>query len=132
MNENEIAKQIVDAAYHVHVALGPGLLEHVYEVALAHELTKRGFQVQRQVSIPMKYDGISFEEGFRADLIVDALVLIELKSVEGLSAVHPKQTLTYLKLMNLKLGLLINFGEAKIKDGIKRIINGQLEEALCS
>ncbi|MEM1058621.1 MAG: GxxExxY protein [Verrucomicrobiota bacterium] len=132
MNENEISKHIVDAAYRVHVNLGPGLLEHVYEVVLAHELEKRELDVRRQVPVSITYDGLAFDEGYRADLIVNGLVLVELKSIEALSPVHPKQVLTYLRLLDLKLGLLINFNEAKIKNGIKRIINGQLQEALCS
>jgi GxxExxY protein len=125
--ENDIAAVIVDAAYHVHLALGPGLMETVYEVALEHDLTKRGFDVERQTPVHVEYDGIKFEEGFRADLIVNKCVMIELKSVESLAPVHKKQLLTYLRLTGLKLGLLINFGAALIKDGIVRAVNG-LEE----
>jgi GxxExxY protein len=124
MNENEIGKIVVDAAVELHKELGPGLLETVYEVLLAHELQKRGLVVERQVPIPIKYHGIEFLEGFRADLIVDKRVIIELKSVESISNAHKKQVLTYLKLTNLKLGYLLNFGEALMKDGISRIING--------
>jgi GxxExxY protein len=124
MTENEIAAQIVDAAYKIHTRLGPGLLESVYEVVLAHELKKRGLRVVRQVPIPIIYDDIKFDEGFRADLIVEGKVIVELKSVEALLPVHKKQVLTHLRLANLKLGLLINFGEALIKDGISRIVNG--------
>lgn len=120
---NIISGQIVDAAMHVHTRLGPGLLESVYERVLAYELEKRGLKVERQVSIPLRYDDLSFEEGFRADLIVDDDVLVELKSVEALAPVHSKQVLTYLKLTNLRLGLLINFGAPLLKDGIKRIAN---------
>lgn len=120
---NIISGQIVDAAMQVHTRLGPGLLESIYERVLAYELVKRGLKVGRQVAIPLRYDNLSFEEGFRADLIVDETVLVELKSVEVLAPVHGKQVLTYLKLTNLRLGLLINFGAAMLKDGIKRIAN---------
>ena len=124
MTENEIAKIVVDACYQIHTRLGPGLLESVYERILEHELKKRGLKVARQVSIPVVYDGMEFEEGFKADLIVNSLVILELKSVEKTAPVHRKQTLTYLKLTGLKLGLLINFGAPLIKDGIFRLVNG--------
>lgn len=124
MTENEVAKEIVDAAYKIHTALGPGLLETVYEVVLVHELKKRGLQVVRQEPIPIQYGSIRFEEGFRADLIVDDKVIVELKSVESVSPVHKKQLLTYLRLANKRLGLLINFGEELIRDGITRVVNG--------
>jgi GxxExxY protein len=127
MTENEIAKQIVDAAFKVHVVLGPGLLESVYEVILQHELQKRGFTVIRQQPLPIVYEGPHFEEGFRADLIVEDSVILEIKSVEKLSPVHYKQLLTYLRLADKRLGLLINFGEALIKTGIKRVVNGLVE-----
>jgi GxxExxY protein len=127
MTENEIARLVVNAAYQVHTALGPGLLESVYEVALAHECHKAGLRVVRQQPIPVCYDGIAFEEGFRADLVIEDKLLVELKSVEELAPVHKKQLLTYLRLTDKRLGLLINFGAALIKDGIKRIVNG-LEE----
>ena len=122
-SENQIAKQIVDAAYHIHTRLGPGLLESVYEVVLAHELRKRGLVVRRQVSVPVFFDGLRFDEGFRADLVVDDQVVVELKSVETVAPVHKKQLLTYLRLMDKRLGLLVNFGEALIKDGISRVVN---------
>jgi GxxExxY protein len=124
MTENEIAMQIVDAAFKIHTTLGPGLLETVYEVVLAHELQKRGLRVERQVPIPIEWEGIKFNEGFRADLIVEDKVIVELKSIETVAPVHKKQVLTHLRLMNLKLGLLINFGEELIKNGISRIVNG--------
>jgi len=127
MNENEIAKGILDAAFLVHTKLGPGLLESVYEVVLAHELRKIGVAVERQRSMPITYDGILFEEGYRADLLVESKVVVELKSVAALSAGHSKQVLTQLRLSGLKLGLLINFGETHLKNGIKRIINGELD-----
>lgn len=123
MTENEIAKIVVDAAYHIHVKLGPGLLESVYESVLAYELKKRGLRVVRQQPIPVVYDELQFDEGFRADLIVNDLVIIELKSVEKIHPVHKKQLLTYLRLADRRLGLLINFAEALIKDGISRIAN---------
>ncbi|MBU4185101.1 MAG: GxxExxY protein [Proteobacteria bacterium] len=124
MTENEIAKEIVDAAYHVHRKLGPGLLESVYEVILAHELKKRGMKVERQVPVAIVFDGIKFDEGFRADLIVENKVIVELKSVEKILPVHKKQLLTYLRLADKKLGLLINFGSELIRDGISRVVNG--------
>jgi GxxExxY protein len=122
--ENDIAAVIVDAAYRVHLALGPGLMETVYEVALEHDLKKRGLDVKRQTPVRVEYDGLQFEEGFRADLIVNDCVIIELKSVEAFAPVHKKQLLTYLRLMGIKLGLLINFGAPLIKDGIVRVVNG--------
>jgi len=125
--ENEIATQVVDAAYRVHTGLGPGLLETVYEVVLAHELKKRGLRLVRQQPIPIEYDGIKFDEGFRADVIVEDKVILELKSVEQLARVHHKQLLTYLRLADKRLGLLINFGDEYIKDGIKRIVNNLQE-----
>ena len=127
MTENEIATIVVDSAYRVHVALGPGLLESVYEVALSHEIEKRGLKAERQVAVPLEYDGIRFDEGFRADIFVEEEVIVELKAVEKVLPVHKKQVLTYLRLTNSRLGLLINFGAPLIKDGITRIVNG-LEE----
>jgi len=126
MNENEIGAIIVDCAVNVHRSLGPGLLETVYEVVLAHELEGCGLLVNRQVSIPITYNGINFNEGFRADIVVEDKVIIELKSVESVNRVHKKQVLTYLKLTNYKLGYLLNFGEALMKDGLSRIINGDI------
>ena len=127
MKENRIAKEIVDASFNIHLSLGPGLLESVYEVVLAHELVKRGLYVERQKTISIQYNGLVFDEGFRADIVVERLVIVELKSVENIAPVHKKQLLTYLRLTNKKLGLLINFGSALIKNGIFRIVNG-LEE----
>ena len=129
MTENKIAKIIVDAAYQIHVRLGPGLLESVYETVLAYELKKRGLNVVRQVPVPVIYDDLDFDEGFRADLIVEDRVIIELKSVENILPVHKKQLLTYLRLKDCRLGLLINFGEALIKDGISRIANGLKDDS---
>jgi GxxExxY protein len=123
MHENDISGAIVDAAIKVHTALGPGLLESVYEAALAHELEKRGLPVNRQVPLPVVYEEVRLEEGFRADLVVGGKVMVELKSVDRIADVHKKQLLTYLKLTGMKLGLLINFNEALIKDGITRIVN---------
>ena len=127
MKENEIAAIVVDASFRVHCALGPGLLESVYERALAHELRKRHLFVQCQVPIPIVYDDLTFDQGFIADLIVENSVILELKSVEKVAAVHKKQLLTYLRLTNMRLGLLVNFGEALIRDGISRVINGALD-----
>ena len=132
MTENEISKVVVDAAIHVHRALGVGLYESVYEAVLAHELEKRGLKVERQVPISIEYDGLKFDEGFRADLIVEGKVVIELKSVESLSATHRKQIQTYLRLTGLKLGLLLNFGAALMKDGIVRAVNGLKEDRFAS
>jgi GxxExxY protein len=128
MTENEIAKQILDAAFLVHTKLGPGLLESVYEVIIAYELKKRGLTAERQKAMPIIYDDIRFDEAFRSDIVVNGKVITELKSVEALLPVHAKQVLTQLRLSGLKLGLLINFGEAHLKNGIKRIINGRLDE----
>jgi GxxExxY protein len=127
MSENDIAKQVLDAAFLVHTKLGPGVFESVYEVVLTHELCKKGLRVERQKPMAILYDGIRFDEAFRADLVVNEKVIVELKSVETLSPVHAKQLLTQLRLTELKLGLLINFGEAHLKNGIKRIINGQID-----
>jgi GxxExxY protein len=124
MNENEIAKEVVDAAFRVHTKLGPGLLESVYEVALDHELKKKGFSIVRQKAVPVKYDDLVFDVGFRADIIVEDMVILELKSVEATVPVHKKQLLTYLRLADKKLGLLINFGAPLIKNGVSRIVNG--------
>lgn len=120
---NDVSGQIVDAAIHIHMKLGPGLLESVYTRLLAYELEKRGLVAEREVPVPVVYDDIRFEEGFRADLIVEKSVIVGLKSVETLAPVHSKQLLTYLKLMDYRLGLLINFGAPLLKDGIKRIAN---------
>jgi GxxExxY protein len=127
MRENEVGKLVLDAAFKVHTALGPGLLESVYEVILAHALRKVGLTVDRQRPIAIHYDGLAFDEGFRADLVVENLVIVELKSVQVLAPVHSKQLLTQLRLANLKLGLLINFGEEHLKNGIKRVVNGLRE-----
>jgi len=123
MTENEIAKQVVDAAYNLHCALGPGLLEHIYEVLLEHELKKRGLSVVRQVPVPIVYDEIRFEEALRLDMIVEEKVVVEIKSVENLHPKHKKQVISYLRLADKRLGLLINFNEDKIKDGITRLVN---------
>jgi GxxExxY protein len=123
MTENEISKIIVDVAFKIHSRLGPGLLESVYEEIMFFELNKFGLRVERQRGVPVVWDNIKMEIGFRADLIVENKVIIELKSVEIIAPVHPKQLLTYLKITGIKLGLLINFNEALIKDGITRIVN---------
>jgi GxxExxY protein len=127
LSENEIARVVVDACYQIHQRLGPGLLESVYEIILAYELRKRGLYVERQVPVEIVWDNVRFEEGFRADLIVERKVIVELKSKEGIHPVDKKQVLTHLRLSDKRLGLLINFGEELIKDGISRIVNG-LEE----
>ena len=127
MTENEIGTIVIDAAITIHRILGPGLLESVYEVILAYELENRGLTVSRQVPIPINYKDITFDEGFRADIIVADKVILELKSAEKVSAAHKKQIQTYLRLSRYKLGYLLNFGEALMKDGITRCVNG-LEE----
>jgi len=126
MFESELASHVVDAALKVHttLGLGPGLLESVYEVVLAYELKKRGIIAQRQVPVSITYEDIKFDEGFRADLIVGDKLIVELKAVESVSGIHKKQLLTYLRLADMRLGLLINFNEELIKDGISRIVNG--------
>jgi len=126
MNENEIGTLVVDCAVKLHRRLGPGLLESVYEAVLAYELKRKGLSVERQVTVPIVYDYMRFDEGFRADLIVNRKVILELKSVERLTNAHKKQLLSYLRLTGMKVGYLLNFGEALMKDGITRIINGQI------
>jgi GxxExxY protein len=124
---NAIAREIVDAAYRVHTGLGPGLLESVYEVVLAGELQKRNLDVVCQQPVPITYNGLRFQLGFRADMIVQDAVIVEVKSLEMLTAVHKKQLLTYLRLSDKRLGLLINFNVALIKHGITRVVNGLTE-----
>jgi GxxExxY protein len=128
MTENAIAKEIVDAAFRIHTTLGPGLLESVYDVVLAYELSQRGLRTVRQQPIPIVYGSVQMDTGFRADLIVEDKVIVEIKSVEALAPVHRKQLLTYLKLADKRLGLLINFQVVLIKDGITRVVNGLEEE----
>jgi len=123
MDENELSKIIVDSCYKIHTELGPGLLESVYEEVLCYELKINNLNFKRQVDISIKYKSIIFKIGFRADIIVENKVILELKSVETIMPIHKKQLLTYLKLTGLKLGLLINFNENLIKDGIARIVN---------
>ena len=127
MTENEVTGVIVDAAYKVHRTLGPGLFESVYEEVLTYELTQRGRRVERQVPVPVVYEDVRCEIGFKADLIVDGIVIVELKSVERTLPVHKKQVLTYLRLADKRVGLLLNFGANQIKDGITRLVN-QLPE----
>ena len=118
-----IAREAVDCGFHLHRDLGPGLLESAYEALLAEALRQRGFRVERQVAIPLRYNGVVVDNAFRIDLLVERGLIIELKSVERLAAVHGKQVLTYLRLMRLPLGLLMNFGQATFKDGLKRVAN---------
>ena len=124
MDENEIGREVVDAAIAVHRELGPGLLETVYEIILLDELRERGLKAKRQVPVSIEYRRKRFEEGFRADIIVEDKVILELKSVEAISNAHKKQLLTYLKLTGMRLGYLLNFGKAVMKDGITRTVNG--------
>lgn len=123
MSENELSKIIVNTAYQIHTQLGPGLLESVYEEIMNYELIRQGLKVERQKPISVIWNELKMDDGFRADLIVESRVIVELKSVEILAPVHHKQLLTYLRLTGLKLGLLINFNEALIKQGITRIVN---------
>jgi len=128
MTENEISKQVVDAAYKIHYRFGPGLLETPYEMMMDRELKKRGLEIQRQIPIPLIYEGELIDESFRADMIVNRKLILEFKATEKMHSVYKRQLNTYLKVTNLKLGLVINFGMDKIKDGIIRMINGQLED----
>ena len=123
MTENELSRSIVDSAFKIHTTLGPGLLESVYEAVLAHELERRGCRVVCQRAIPVVYEEVKLDLGFRADIIVNEKVVIEVKSVDAIAPVHAKQLRTYLRLMDLKLGLLINFNVNLIKDGITRVVN---------
>lgn len=123
-NVEELTAIVVDAAFHIHKELGPGLLESVYEAVLARALEKRGLRVERQKTVVFEYDGMRFDDGLRVDLLVNGELVVELKSVETLAAVHPKQLLTYLRLLGLPLGLLINFGAATFKEGCRRVVNG--------
>jgi GxxExxY protein len=127
VSENIVAQQIVDAAYRVHTTLGLGLLESVYETALAYELEKRGLRITRQQAIPVVYEALRMHTGFHADLVVEDQVIVKIKALETIAPVHKKQLLTYLKLADKRLGLLINFNVALIKDGITRIVNGLQE-----
>ena len=124
MRENELAKIVVDVAYQIHRRLGPGLLESVYQAIMAYELRLRGLHVETEVPIPVVWGDMQLEIGFRGDLWIERLLLVELKSIEELAPVHKKQMLTYLRLTNTRFGLLINFGEELIKDGIVRLVNG--------
>ena len=120
---DDITGAVVDAAVQIHRSLGPGLLESVYGVVLARALVRQGFKVERQKNVRFEYDGMIFDKGLRVDLLIDDRVIIELKSVEKLAPVHGKQVLTYLRLLNLQVGLLINFGGATLKEGLQRIVN---------
>lgn len=123
MEENDLSYNIRGAAFKVHTELGPGLLESVYETALSYELKQKGYDIKNQVGVPMIYADIKMDVGFRLDILVNNLVIVEIKSVESLSDIHHKQLLTYLKLSNKKLGLLINFNSSSLKDSIIRIVN---------
>ena len=120
---DDITQQIIDAAIQIHRDLGPGLLESVYEAVLAYALQKRGLHVERQVAVHFEYDGMAFEEGFRADMIVERQVIVELKSIERVAPVHGKKLLTYLRLANKQVGLLLNFGANTLTEGLRRVVN---------
>jgi GxxExxY protein len=128
MTENELAKQVIDLCIKIHKVLGPGLLESAYEDCIAYELKQKNISFQRQVGVPLVYDGVELGEGFRADIIIEDKLIIELKSVAELQPVNFSQLLTYLRLTNLKLGLLINFGQRRMIDGIHRVVNGLPQE----
>jgi len=121
---DDVTEAVVDASLRIHQGLGPGLLESVYEAVLAKSLQRRGFDVERQKVIAFEFDGLLFEEGLRVDLLVDGLVVVELKAVETLLPVHKKQVLTYLRLLHLPVGLLVNFGAPTLKEGLHRVVNG--------
>ena len=127
MQENEIGRNIIGTAINIHQEIGPGLLETVYEVILADQLQKQGFDIKRQVDIPIEFRGMKFKEGFRADIIVENKVIIELKCVEKLNNSHKKQLLTYLRLTGIHLGYLLNFSESLMKHGIHRTVNRLIE-----
>lgn len=129
MDLETLATIAVDCGYKLHQRLGPGLLESVYEAIMFESLVKRGLSVQRQLPIPIVFDDLFINEGFRADLVIEGKLLVELKSVETLAAVHKKQVLTYLRLMEMPLGLLMNFGAATFKEGIRRIVNNHTDFA---
>ena len=124
MNENAIGNEVLKSAMKVHTSLGPGLLERVYELCLVHELSKSGWKAERQVALPVRYDGLEINGGFRVDILVESLVVIEVKAVEKLLPVHKSQLLTYLRLSGCKLGHLLNFNIPHMRDGIKRVVNG--------
>ncbi|MBE7444093.1 MAG: GxxExxY protein [Planctomycetia bacterium] len=126
MNENELSEKIIGLAIKVHSALGPGLLESAYEKAIVFELSRNGYKAEVQKSISINYEGIIIDEGYRADIVVNDIVLVELKSVKQIEDIHLKQLLTYIRLSNKKLGLLINFNEILLKNGIRRVINGKI------
>lgn len=125
-NVEDLVRFVIDCGFRLHRDLGPGLLESAYEAILAHQLVAHGICVERQKPIPIRYDGVELAEGFRADLLLEGRLLVELKSVERLSPLHSKQVLTYLRLLDLPLGILVNFGGATFKEGVRRIANGDL------
>ncbi len=125
MELNQISSQILAAAFKVHTAIGPGVLESVYQTCLHHELRKAGLRVEAQVAVPVQYDGLYLESGFRIDLLVEDRIILELKCIEDILPIHKAQLLTYLKLANKPLGLLLNFNVVHMRDGIKRIVNSR-------
>lgn len=127
MELDDIARQVVDCGFNIHRELGPGLLESVYELVLVRALEKRGFRIERQRSVSFIFEGIEFQDAFRVDIIVEGRLLIEVKSTEKVAAVHPKQLLTYLRLMKLPLGILMNFGLATFKEGVQRVANNHTD-----
>jgi GxxExxY protein len=129
---NEISGAVVDAAMKVHTALGPGLLENVYQACLVHELNKRGFRTAAQLPLPVNYEGVSIDLGFRLDILVEGIVVVEIKAVDAITPVHQAQLLTFLKLSGKYLGLLINFNVVHLREGIRRMVNGEPPSMLTS
>ncbi len=129
VKENRVAEDVVEAAFRIHRALGPGLLESVYEILLAHELVGLGHDVERQRPVAIRYGQVAFDVGFRADMVVDGCVILELKAVEKQLPVHSRQLLTYIRAADMKLGMLVNFGECRMKDGITRVVNNLPDNA---
>ena len=132
VERDKLTGEVVDSAFKLHQALGPGLLESVYEVLLVKELERRGLRAARQVPVSFEYDGLSFSDAFRVDLLVEDRAVVELKSVERFAPIHSKQLLTYLRLMNLPVGLLINFGAPTLKEGVHRVANSRVSLRLCA
>ncbi len=130
--ENQISREVIDAAMKVHTALGPGLLEHVYRACVAHELRKAGLKTDEEAALPVLYDGLQFDFAYRMDLLVNDLVIVEFKTVEKLLPIHRAQLLTYLKLSNKRLGLILNFNAVHLREGIWRVVNGLTEEPFAS
>ena len=129
MTENQISKEVLDAAFKVHTKLGPGLLESAYQECLFYEIKKKGFGIEKEYPLPLEYENVQLDVGYRIDLLVEKKFVVEIKSVESINDVHLAQILTYLKLSDIKLGLLLNFNVARLKHGIKRVINSRVKNS---